>query len=187
MLRDGTGNGGADDIALRMYRAASSGATLPGAFQRRDRRRPAAPHYAALQSAVVGVQPTRALAPRPGAPARRRRSAATPCRYGAYSVVTTTKLGSDDAARRDLHNPETRSVRGFSQPGAEESKSAGKCQRAKRQFFRASAKKLYPDVRPCSQGGIGCPVSGARVLFRNAVSARLPLWATLSVVTVRLL
>ena len=45
MLCDGTGNGGADDIALRMYRAASSGAFLPGASQKRDRRRPAAPRY----------------------------------------------------------------------------------------------------------------------------------------------
>ena len=39
----------------------------------------------ALQSAVVGVQPTTFLAPRPGAQARRRRSAATPCTYGAQA------------------------------------------------------------------------------------------------------
>ena len=58
------------------------------------------------------------------------------------SVVTTAKLGSDDAARRYLHNQETRSVRGFSQPGAEELKSAGKCQRLKMQFFSLLGRKL---------------------------------------------
>ena len=105
----------------------------------------------------------------PGAPSRGAGKAAAFSRYALplrrTSVVTTAKLGSDDAARRDLHNQETRSVRGFSRPGAEEPKSARKCQRAKRQFFRASAKKLYPDVRACSQDGIGCPVSGARTCF----------------------
>ena len=39
----------------------------------------------ALQSAVVGVQPTTCLAPRSGAQARRRRPAAMPCTYGAQA------------------------------------------------------------------------------------------------------
>ena len=139
--------------------------------------RPAArPFQAPFKGATGGVQPHRKTGAvkrrcrRPadkslGAPSRGACKAAAFSRHALQvrrlSVVTTTKLGSDAAARRDLHNPETRSVRGFSQPGAEEPKSAGKCQRAKRQFFSRSAKKLYPDVRPCSQGGIGCPVSGA--------------------------
>ena len=105
----------------------------------------------------------------PGAPSRGACKAAAFSRHALQvrrlSVVTTTKLGSDDAARRYLHNEETRSVRGFPQPGAEEPKSAGKCQKAERQFFRALAKKLYPEVRACSQDGIGCPVSGARTCF----------------------
>ena len=83
-----------------------------------------------------------------GAPSRGAGKAAAFSRHALQvrrtSVVTTAKLGSDDAARRYLNNRETRSVRGFSQPGAEGSKSAGKCQRAKRQFFFALGKKVVP-------------------------------------------
>ena len=80
------------------------------------------------------------------------------------SVVTTAKLGSDDAVRRRIDNPETRVVRGVSQPGAEERKSAGKCQRAKTRFFRARQKSTPPmfdlvrkaesDARLAGQGSI---------------------------------
>ena len=150
----------------------------------------ARPFKAPPKGATGGVQPHRIS----GAAKRRCRRSADKslgapsrgaCKAAAFSrhalqvrrnsVVTTTKLGSDDAARRYLHNPETRVVCGFLQPGAEEPESAGKCQKAKRQFFRASAKKLYPDVRPCSQGGIGCPVSGARVHFVSGYAATLRL------------
>ena len=142
------------------------------------------------KGATCGVQPHRVTGAAkcpcrrsadniPGAPFRGACKAAAFSRRALQvrrlSVVTTTKLGSDDAARRYLYNPETRVVCGFSQPGAEEPKSAGKCQKAKRQFFRASAKKLYPDVRPCWQGGIGCPVSGARVHFVSGYAATLRL------------
>ena len=58
----------------------------------------------ALQSAVVGVQPTTFLAPRPGAQARRRRSAADALHLRRASVVTSAKRtamrserASDDA------------------------------------------------------------------------------------------
>ena len=119
----------------------------------------ARPSQAPSKGATGGVQPHRISGAakrrcrRPadkslGAPSRGACKAAAFSRHALQvrrnSVVTTTKLGSDDAARRDLHNPETRSVRGFSQPGAEESKSAGKCQRAKRQFFRARQKSCTP-------------------------------------------
>ena len=141
--------------------------------QRRDpSRRPKAPRAAfsrtalrALPSALVGVQPTTV----PGVPSRDAGKAAASSRTALpsrrASVVTTTKLGSDDAGRRTLHVLETRSVRGFPEFGPEEPKSAEKCQRAEMRFFRALQKKFTPDVRPCLQGGIGCPVSGARVRF----------------------
>ena len=60
------------------------------------------------------------------------------------SVVTTAKLGSDDALRRRIDNPETRLVRRVSQPGSERRKSAGKCRRAETRFFRTRQKKYHP-------------------------------------------
>ena len=127
----------------RMPRAASSGAFLPGAS-------PEAPQSAAssrsplraLPSALVGVQPTTA----PGVPFRGAGKAAASSRCALparrASVVTTTKLGSDDALRRRINGPETRAVRGFPQLGAKEPKSAGKCQWAKTRFFFAVGKKV---------------------------------------------
>ena len=83
-----------------------------------------------------------------GAPSRGTRRAVASSRDALRlrraSVVTTAKLGSDDAARRRIHNPETRVVRGFSQPGTEGPKSAGKCQRAKTQVFSRSANRQTP-------------------------------------------
>ena len=128
-----------------MQRAASSGAFLPGAS-------PEAPQGAAssrsplraLPSALVGVQPTTA----PGVPFRGAGKAAASSRCDLparrASVVTTTKLGSDDALRRRINGPETRGVRGFPQLGAKEPKSAGKCQWAKTRFFSRLAKKVQP-------------------------------------------
>ena len=144
VLCDGTGIGGADDIALRMYRAAFSGANLPGASQRRDRRRPAAPRYGRCKVPLSAFSRQHPWRPVQGRLQGGGVSAATPCRYGAYSVVTTTKLaklGSDDAARRYLYNPETRVVCGFLQPGAEEPKSAGKCQKGEKAVFFALRQK----------------------------------------------
>ena len=153
----------------RMQRAASSGAFLPGAS-------PEAPQGAAssrsplraLPSALVGVQPTTV----PGVPSRGAGKAAASSRCALparrASVVTTAelaRLGSDDALRRRINGPEIRAVRGFPQLGAKEPKSAGKCQEAKTRFFSRSEKSCIPDVRPCTQGEIGCPVSGARVRF----------------------
>ena len=127
----------------RMQRAASSGAFSPGAS-------PEAPQSAAssrsplraLPSALVGVQPTTV----PGVPSRGAGKAAASSRCALparrASVVTTTKLGSDDAGRGNLHNPEIRSVHGFPKFGPEEPESAGKCQRVKRDFFHPEAKKM---------------------------------------------
>ena len=146
--------------------------------QRRDpaRRLPKAPTGAAfsrtalraLPSAFVGVQPTTV----PGVPCRGAGKAAASSRCALpsrrASVVTTgepARLGSDDALRRRINGPETRTDRGFPQLGAKEPKSARKCQKAKTRFFLAWQKKYNPDVRPCTQGEIACPVSGARVRF----------------------
>ena len=98
----------------------------------------------ALPSALVGVQPTTA----PSAPSRGAGKAAASSRPALQprraSVVTTAKLGSDDAVRRRIDNPETRVVSGFPPTGAEQRKSAGKCRGAKRGFFRVRQKKVRP-------------------------------------------
>ena len=63
--------------------------------------------------ALVGVQPTTV----PSAPSRGAGKAAASSRCALQprraSVVTTTKLGSDDAACRTLHVSQTRLLRGF--------------------------------------------------------------------------
>ena len=123
--RDGTGLGGPDDCGSRLYGAASSGAA-----------------FRALQSALVGVQPTTVSGPRPSGPGKAAASSRRALPSRRASVVTTTKLGSDDAVRRTLHVPETRSVRGFPTFGPEEPKSAGKCQGVKWSFFHPEAKKM---------------------------------------------
>ena len=141
--------------------------SLPAPSTRRDKRRPAALRCGCRKAPLAssrrrhsrrpvqgraqggGVQPQRLEAT-----ARKRRHYREAC-----------ELGSDDAVRRRIDDPETRAVRGFSQPGAERTKSAGKCQSAKTPFFSRSAKKTDADVRPCPQGGIGCPISGARGHF----------------------
>ena len=68
----------------------------------------------ALQSALVGVQPATALAPRPGAQARRRRPAAGPCRQRRASVVTSaqrtarrSERASDDAETGNRQSTES--------------------------------------------------------------------------------
>ena len=141
--------------------------------------RPAARSLRLPKGATCGVQPRciagaarrpwrRADASIPDAPSRGARKAAASSRHALRvrraSVVTTAKLGSDDAVRRRSDNLETRAVRGFSQPGAEERKSAGTCQRAKRRFFRARQKRSTPmfdlvrkaesDARLAGQGAV---------------------------------
>ena len=127
-----------------------------------------------VQAPLVGVQPT----PVPSAPSRGAGKAAASSRCALQprraSVVTTAKLGSDDAVRRRIDNSETRVVSGFPPTGAEQRKSAGKCRGAKRGFFASGKKKYDPDVRPCTQGGIGCPVSGARVRFATRLVGDCP-------------
>ena len=75
----------------------------------------------ALQGALVGVQPATALAPRPGAQARRRRSAAGPCRHGAPAsslarsgprgeasgLVTTRRPATGNRRKLLMHNVES--------------------------------------------------------------------------------
>ena len=131
----------------RMYRAASSGAFLPGASPRRQVRRSAAPHWGAAK------RPCRRPADNSlGAPCRGAGKAAAFSRHalqprrasvvtGAKRTVKRSERASDDAVRRNLHVKETRLVRGFSRFGDQEPKSAGKCQRAKSQFFRRLEKK----------------------------------------------
>ena len=114
-----------------------------------SRRLPKAPGAALSRTAwgrvpapLVGVQPT----PVPRAPSRGAGKAAASSRPALQprraSVVTTAKLGSDDAVRRNLHSPESRLVRGFPKFGPKEPKSAGKCQRVKHDFFHPEAKKI---------------------------------------------
>lgn len=179
--RDGSGRGVGTSVPCKMTVRTLPGRTHPArgctALRPAARAFPAPP-----KGASCGVQPhcmagavkrpcRRPADTIPGAPSRGAREAAASSRDALRvrrdSVVTTAKLGSDDALRRRIDNPETRAVRGVSQPGAERRKSAGKCQGAKRRFFRARPKSCTPDVRPCAQGGIGCPVSRARVHFRK--------------------
>ena len=119
--------------------------TLPGGAMPSPRMPRAASSRSPLRafpSALVGVQPTTV----PGAPCRGAGKAAASSRCALparrASVVTTTKLGSDDALRRRINGPETRTVRGFPQLGAKEPKSAGKCQGAKTRFFFALGEKV---------------------------------------------
>ena len=168
-----------------------AGTTRPAAAARRVQRRvpwrrlPKAPQRAAssraalraLRSARVGVQPTAFPAPRPGADARRRRPAATPCGYGAKAsslppslrgqVVTTLCVGGS-ADRKPVW------LAGFRNPAREGRKSAGKCPTAKTRFFRVGQNGFIPGVRPCTQGGTGCPVSGARVHFATRLVGDRP-------------
>ena len=103
----------------------------------------------ALQSAVVGVQPTTFLAPRPGAQARQRRSAATPCTYGAQAsslarkrTAMRSERASDDA--RTGNRLSTKSVgtqRRFRiSANAQSSTWSGAkwCQAVTRTFFRGN-------------------------------------------------
>ena len=177
--RDGSGRGVGSSVPCKVTVRALPGRTAPAraciALRPAVHTSPPPP-----QGAICGVQP-RGMAGAakrpcrhpadtiPGAPSRGAGKAAAFSRHALQprraSVVTTTKLGSDDALRRRIDNPETRVVSGFPPTGAEQRKSAGKCRGAKRRFFRVRQKKYNPDVRPCTQGGIGCPVSGARVRF----------------------
>ena len=168
-------------VTVRAWLGRTSPALLGGA------PRPAARGFSAPpQGATCGVQPhpiagaarcrsRRSAGGISGAPSRGASEAAASSRQALRvrreSVVTTVelaRLGSDDALRRRTDNPETRVVRGVSRSGAQRRKSAGKCQRAKTRFFSRSAKKYTPDVRPCLQGGIGCPVSGAGTHFARS-------------------
>ena len=113
--------------------------------------RPAARAFQAPpKGATCGVQPQRmsGAAKRrcrrpadniPGAPSRGARRAAASSRDALRlrraSVVTTAKLGSDDALRQHRHVEETPCLRGFSRIGLGQSRSAGKCRRAKECFF----------------------------------------------------
>lgn len=157
--RDGSGWGVERSLPCKVTARGLMGRTTPAL--NRSAPRPAARTLPAPpQGATCGVQPhSIAGAPRrrsrraaggiPGAPSRGAREAAASSRYALRvrreSVVTTVelaRLGSDDALRRRTDNPETRVVRRVSHSGALRRKSAGKCQRAKTQFFSRSAKKL---------------------------------------------
>jgi len=135
--------------------------------RRRTVRRPAARLWGAAR------RPCRRPADNgPSAPSRGAGKAAASSRCALpsrrESVVTTVelaRLGSDDALRRRINGPEIRAVRGFLHFGRKEPKNAGKCQAAKTRFFRPRQKSFTPEVRPCSQGEIGCPVNGAWTRF----------------------
>ena len=70
-------------------RAASSGTGLTGAPRR--------PALRALQSALVGVQPTMLQGPRPSGPGKAAASSRTALPSTARSVVSTSEAGTDDA------------------------------------------------------------------------------------------
>ncbi len=154
-------------LARRCAAPRPAALTSPAPSQRRDTRRSAALHCGCRKAPLASSRRRHSRRPVQG---RKQGGGVQPQRLAVRreSVVTTVelaRLGSDDALRRRTDNPETRSLRGVSQSGARRRKSAGKCQTAKTQFFSRSAKEIDPDVRPCLQGGIGCPVSGARGHF----------------------
>ena len=148
--------------------AASSGAYLPCAF-------PKARHAAFSRAAVrvpqgtPGVVQTPAFpAPRPGAQARRRRPAATPGGYGAKASSLPSSLRGEVVTTLYVVGPATRKPAwfvGFPSPARKDRKVPESARGRRGGFPSHSAKQIDPDVRPCLQGGIGCPVSGARGHF----------------------
>ena len=98
---DGANNGRWVTAGLHAgFRAASSGTGLSGAPRR--------PAFGALRSALVGVQPTTVLGPRPSGPGKAAASSRCALRLRRASVVTSAKRtatrserASDDAATTD--------------------------------------------------------------------------------------
>ena len=88
---DGANRGRRETAGLHDgLRAASSGTGLTGAPRR--------PAFRALQSALVGVQPTTLQGPRPSGPGEAAASSRTALPFTARSVVSTSEAGTDDAS-----------------------------------------------------------------------------------------
>ena len=154
--------------------------------------RPAARAFQAPpKGATCGVQPHRisGAAKRPcrrsadnipGAPSRGAGKAAASSRDAfrvrRASVVTTAKLaklGSDDALRQHRHVEEPPYLRGFSRIGFGQSKSAGKCRRAKERFFDPGSKPFYPSVSASWQQDRTEALSGKDLSFRASRPERI--------------
>ena len=151
--------------------------------------RPAARSFRAPpKGATCGVQPHRitGAAKRPcrrpadkslGAPSRGAGKAAASSRDALRvrraSVVTTAKLGSDDALRQHRYVEETPYLRGFPRIGCGQSKSAGKCRRAKERFFDPGSKPFYPSVSASWQQDRTETLSGKDLSFRASRPERI--------------
>ena len=113
----------------------------------------------------------------PGAPSRGAGKAAASSRDALRvrraSVVTTAKLGSDDALRQHRYVEETRYLRGFSRIGLGQSKSAGKCRRAKERFFDPGSRPFYPSVSASWQQDRTEALSGKDLSFRASRPGRI--------------
>ena len=189
--RAGSGHGGADarawagrgvETAVPCFvtvREMAGRTTSPGCC---NASRPAARAFQAPpKGATCGVQPHRmsGAAKRPcrrpadnipGAPSRGAckavASSRDALRVRRASVVTTAKLGSDDALRQHRYVEETPYLRGFSRIGCGQSKSAGKCRRAKERFFDPGSKPFYPSVSASWQQDRTEALSGKDLSFR---------------------
>ena len=151
--------------------------------------RPAARAFRAPpKGATCGVQPHRmsGAAKRPcrrsadnipGAPSRGAGKAAASSRDALRvrraSVVTTAKLGSDDALRQHRHVEEPPYLRGFPRIGCGQSKSAGKCRRAKERFFDPGSTPFYPSVSASWQQDRTEALSGKDLSFRASRPGRI--------------
>ena len=162
--------GGTDTTGLvhadpRAHRAASSGASLPGASKRRYRvRRSSRTVLRVPSGALVGVQPTTRFTPRPGARARRRRSAARPCLYGAQASSVRAKRVLTTPGNVTSHKVEVlvfrtngRLTRLFS-AGSEGRNLPSK---------RSANEEVDPTLERCPSGTPSVsPTAGKRVLIR---------------------
>ena len=97
-----------------------------------------------------------------------RRPAAGPCANGAAASSLPPSLRGQVVTTPYVAGPTTRKpawLAGFRNPAPNERKVPESAGARKGGVFRARQESTTTDIRPCAQGGIGCPVSGARAQF----------------------
>ena len=124
--------------AARAFQAPAEGATMCGVLPHGTASAPERPCRRPADNCLDA--PSRGA----GKAAASSRQALPLRRAGVVTTGELASLGSDDAVRLWMHDSETGSVRGFSGLGDGVPKSAGKCQRAKSEFFHPSAKNVLP-------------------------------------------
>ena len=142
--------------------------TFPAPPQRRDTRRSAALHCGCRKAPLASSRRRHSPRPVQGRDARRRRPAATPGGHGAKASSLPSSLRGEVVTTLYVVGFTTRKPAcfvGFPCPARKNRKVPESAGGRRRSFPSHSAKQIDPDVRPCMQGEIGCPTSGARGHF----------------------